>query len=300
MAGSWRIGEVAQRTGLTRRTLRHYDELGLLVPSARSAGDYRLYDEADLLRLLQIQGLKALGLSLPQIAAALADPELDAAATLRRHQGHVLAQLDQLHRLADRLDRLAGAEDPSWEDVLDAIALSRQLAHPDPAIRMRAALAGTGTSTGELVDAALVEPVVGVQDALVLAIAHRPDALAVATGRLADPDPVVRTLAVRVLSKLRDPACLPALAERLADPVPAVAAAAVDALARLGDPAAATPLAGLLGDDRVAARDVTDALVGLGPEASGPVAARLDDPSPAVRAHAVEVLERLGVDLPAT
>jgi DNA-binding transcriptional MerR regulator len=76
---TWRIGEVADRTGLTRRTLRHYDELGLLVPAGRSGGDYRLYDEDDLLRLLQIQNLKALGLSLPEIvrirgrAAAVGD-----------------------------------------------------------------------------------------------------------------------------------------------------------------------------------------------------------------------------------
>ena len=48
MARTWRIGEVAERTGLTRRTLRHYDDLGLLSASERSWGDYRLYTEADL------------------------------------------------------------------------------------------------------------------------------------------------------------------------------------------------------------------------------------------------------------
>ena len=50
---SWlRIGDVVERTGLTHRTLRHYDELGLLSPSGRSSGDYRLYSEDDLRRLL--------------------------------------------------------------------------------------------------------------------------------------------------------------------------------------------------------------------------------------------------------
>ena len=52
-----RIGEVARRTGLSPRTLRHYDQLGLLVPSQRSTGDYRLYSREDLVRLLAIAHL---------------------------------------------------------------------------------------------------------------------------------------------------------------------------------------------------------------------------------------------------
>ena len=56
------IGEVARRTGLTTRTLRHYDALGLLVPSGRSGGDYRQYTLEDVRRLLAIQHLKSLGL----------------------------------------------------------------------------------------------------------------------------------------------------------------------------------------------------------------------------------------------
>ncbi len=132
MSRTWRIGEVAERTGLTRRTLRHYDELGLLVPSARSWGDYRLYDEDDLLRLLQIQSLKALGLSLPEVAGVLADPAMNAAATLRSHLAHLEDRIEAEARLADRLRTLAGAAERSWEDVLDAISLTQALAHPDP------------------------------------------------------------------------------------------------------------------------------------------------------------------------
>jgi DNA-binding transcriptional MerR regulator len=103
MSRTWRIGEVADRTGLTRRTLRHYDDLGLLVPATRSSGDYRLYDEDDLLRLLQIQNLKALGLSLPEIAAALADPDLDATTTLRSHLVQLEESVEAQRRLMDRL-----------------------------------------------------------------------------------------------------------------------------------------------------------------------------------------------------
>ena len=69
-----RIGDVARRTGLTHRTLRHYDELGLLVPSGRSGSDYRLYSGADLERLLAIQHLKSLGMGLEDPAVVdLAD-----------------------------------------------------------------------------------------------------------------------------------------------------------------------------------------------------------------------------------
>ena len=63
----------------------------------------RLYDEADLLRLLQIQNLKALGLSLPEIAGALADASLDAAATLRSHLSHLEDRIAAEQVLARRL-----------------------------------------------------------------------------------------------------------------------------------------------------------------------------------------------------
>ena len=79
-----RIGEVARRTGLTHRTLRHYDDLGLLVPSGRSGGDYRLYAPEDLDRLLAIQHLKSLGMGLDEIGRALDDPGFDASQALER------------------------------------------------------------------------------------------------------------------------------------------------------------------------------------------------------------------------
>lgn len=58
------IGEVAERSGMSLRTLRHYDEVGLLRPSARSEGGFRLYTGADLDRLLVIRRMKPLGFSL--------------------------------------------------------------------------------------------------------------------------------------------------------------------------------------------------------------------------------------------
>ena len=69
-----RIQEVADEVGLTARSVRYYEELGLLKPAARSEGDYRLYDEADLDRLRFIKGLRDdAGFSLAEISRLLED-----------------------------------------------------------------------------------------------------------------------------------------------------------------------------------------------------------------------------------
>lgn len=69
-----RIGEVAERLGTTPRTIRYYEEIGLLEPAARSDGDYRLYDASDLDRLAFIRSLRDdAGFSLAQIGQLLED-----------------------------------------------------------------------------------------------------------------------------------------------------------------------------------------------------------------------------------
>jgi DNA-binding transcriptional MerR regulator len=293
MSRTWRIGEVAERTGLTRRTLRHYEELGLLTPSGRSWGDYRLYDEADLLRLLQIQNLKVLGLSLPEIGNALADPAMDAAATLRSHLAHLEERIADERRLAERLAGLAATPERSWDDVLDAIALSQQLAHPDPIVRLRAALRSPRSTTAELLPALVGERDPAVQEVLVWALAQQADAAQAAVQRLDDPDPDLRCLMARLLAKLRDPAAVPALIARLADPVPRVVDTAVNALGRIGSADAIAPLAGLLGDERLDGLNLIEALAGFGSDAVPAVTGRLVSHEPATRQQAAEVLGRL-------
>ncbi|HET6257603.1 MAG TPA: MerR family transcriptional regulator [Pseudonocardia sp.] len=66
------IGEVATRVGLSLRTIRHWDEVGLVVPSKRSAGGFRLYTEADIDRLVLVKTLKPLDFSLEQMRELLA------------------------------------------------------------------------------------------------------------------------------------------------------------------------------------------------------------------------------------
>lgn len=66
-----RIGELAERTGLSLPTIRHYDETGLLTPSARSAGNFRLYSDADYERLMVIRRMKPLGFSVEEMRELL-------------------------------------------------------------------------------------------------------------------------------------------------------------------------------------------------------------------------------------
>lgn len=297
MGRTWRIGEVAERTGLTRRTLRHYDELGLLVPSSRSWGDYRLYDEADLLRLLQIQNLKALGLSLSEIAAALADPDLDAAATLRSHLARLEDRIEAERRLTERLRTLADAAEHRWEDVLDAIALVRQLEHPDPIVRIRAAFASPGT-TSELFAALRAETDPAVQEVLIWALAGQPDAGPAALAQLDDPDPDLRCLMVRLLAKLGDADAAPALVSLLDDPAPRVVANAVQALGRLAASDAASGMARLLGMEIVPDADLLDALAAIGEPAIEPLATALSAADARIRATAAEALGRVGGEVP--
>jgi len=67
------IGEVAARTELSLRSLRHWDEVGLLRPSGRTDGGFRLYTEADVNKILLIRRMKPLGFTLEEMSAAMRD-----------------------------------------------------------------------------------------------------------------------------------------------------------------------------------------------------------------------------------
>lgn len=115
------IGELADRTGLSLRTIRHYDEVGLLPASSRTEGGFRVYAEADCERLLVIKQMKPLGFSLEEMAELIpvlsAGPDghsesnrarlaefLEKAVHQRAKLARNLAQADQL---IERLGQLA-------------------------------------------------------------------------------------------------------------------------------------------------------------------------------------------------
>ncbi len=104
------IGAVAERVGLSLRTIRHYEEVGLVTPTGRSAGGFRLYTDADVDRLSQVKVMKPLGFSLEETHEVLElldkvrsdTSSPDEAARLERLADRASAQCVELR---DRLER---------------------------------------------------------------------------------------------------------------------------------------------------------------------------------------------------
>jgi DNA-binding transcriptional MerR regulator len=120
-----RIGELAEATGLTVRTLRHYDEIGLLAPSQRSEAGYRLYSPADVQRLFRIRALRRLGLGLDEVGAALdgarGDLRSAVAAQLERVERDIEIQRDLRRRLEQVLAAVDRGDAPSADQMIDTI-----------------------------------------------------------------------------------------------------------------------------------------------------------------------------------
>lgn len=106
MDQTWKIGDLARASGLTVRTLHHYDQRGLLRPSLRSSGGHRLYTSEDVRQLYRIVALRDIGLPLDRIAELLADPHRDALSTLREHLARLEYEAAARQQLADRLRHL--------------------------------------------------------------------------------------------------------------------------------------------------------------------------------------------------
>ena len=98
------VGEVAALSGVTIRTLHHYDEAGLLSPGGRSASGYRLYGDSDLDRLQRILFYKELGFALKEIQAIIEDPGTDAAGHLRRQRKLLTERIERLGAMVDAID----------------------------------------------------------------------------------------------------------------------------------------------------------------------------------------------------
>ncbi|MEV2193229.1 MerR family transcriptional regulator [Streptomyces phaeochromogenes] len=97
---SYSVGQVAGFAGVTVRTLHHYDEIGLLVPSERSHAGHRRYGDEDLDRLQQILFYRELGFPLDEVAALLDDPETDPRAHLRRQHELLTVRIEKLQKMA--------------------------------------------------------------------------------------------------------------------------------------------------------------------------------------------------------
>ena len=121
----WSIQEIARLAGTTSRTLRHYDDVGLLPPSRIAHNGYRHYDEAALVRLQRILLLRELGLGLPQIAEVLnpvnarqsEESALETHLALLREEQNRLAR--QIASVENTINALKGGEELMAENMFD-------------------------------------------------------------------------------------------------------------------------------------------------------------------------------------
>lgn len=130
MSNTYRVGEFAALSGVSVRTLHHYDQLGLLRPSGRTESGYRLYSEWDMLYLQQILTLRYLGFSLEQIGHLLARPEYDLVESLRAQREVLRDRIAELQEMQSALDRLLaqrdGAGEWNWALVAQASTAASQ------------------------------------------------------------------------------------------------------------------------------------------------------------------------------
>ncbi|WP_380280125.1 HEAT repeat domain-containing protein [Kitasatospora purpeofusca] len=244
------IGEVARRSGVSARMLRHYESLGLVRPTGRTDAGYREYTDGDVRRIFHIESLRSLGLSLRDVGRALDDPGFAPAELvddlIRGTRERIAAETE----LLTRLRRIGAAEPAGWEDVLRTVALLQALGSTSARTRHRAALSATEDAPAPV--EALVEAVLGESDpnvagALRWALAHSgQEASALLAKGLGSPSAKVRKRAVQALAELRDAGATAVLREALAHPDPVVRGRAVLALGVRGAADAVPPLIGLI------------------------------------------------------
>ncbi|WP_435016417.1 MerR family transcriptional regulator [Tundrisphaera sp. TA3] len=126
-----KVGELARRTGLTIRTLHHYDEIGLLRPSLHTESGHRLYAAPDIARLQQVVSLRQLGFSLEEIRDCLDRPSFSPLEVIARHRARLREQVELQRRLCERLDaiadRLRAAGEVSADEFLRTIEVMTML-----------------------------------------------------------------------------------------------------------------------------------------------------------------------------
>jgi DNA-binding transcriptional MerR regulator len=213
------IGEVARRSGVSARMLRHYDALGLVRPTGRTGTGYREYSSEDIRRIFHIESLRSLGLSLREVGRALDDPGFTPAELvddlLRQTRERIAAETE----LLTRLRRIGSAEPADWADVLQIVALLQGLGSDNAGKRQRAALSAvekTPAPVEALVEAALTETDPIVAGALRWALAQSGDGVSAQLAEgLRSPLAEVRKRAVQTIAEIPDEAATALLRDAL-------------------------------------------------------------------------------------
>ncbi|MFD5257688.1 MerR family transcriptional regulator [Streptomyces bobili] len=200
------IGEVARRSGVSARMLRHYESLGLVRPSGRTGSGYREYSGEDIRRIFHIESLRSLGLSLREIGRALDDPGFTPTELVGDLIGRTRERIAAETELLTRLRRIDAADPDGWEGVLRVVALLQALDSKSADARQRAALSSVdevGVPVEALVEAALSETEPNVAGALRWALARSGDGgPALLAEGLESPVAAVRERAVRSLAEM--------------------------------------------------------------------------------------------------
>ncbi|SFB43303.1 DNA-binding transcriptional regulator, MerR family [Amycolatopsis marina] len=246
------IGEVARRSGVSTRMLRHYDSLGLVRPTGRTVGGYREYSAEDIRRIFHVESLRSLGLSLRQIGRALEDPAFApstlVADLIRRTEDRLKREQELLERL-----RTVDASAPfGWQEVLRIVELLHGLNSPDAARRQQTVLAPTEdvpVPAELLAGAVLAESDPNVAGALrwALARAGGGGVASVASG-VYSADVEIRRRAVLAIAEMSGDEATTVLADALGDSDPSVRKHAALALGSRGATAAVPILVGMVVD----------------------------------------------------
>ncbi|MGW8987816.1 MerR family transcriptional regulator [Streptomyces parvus] len=259
------IGEVARRSGVSARMLRHYESLGLVRPSGRTGSGYREYSGEDVQRIFHIESLRAVGLSLREIGRALDDPGFTPADLvddlIRRTRERIAAETE----LLIRLDQVHATDPAGWEDVLQVLALLRALGSTSAGTRQRAALASVDEVPVEaLAQAALGEGDPYVAGALRWALSRSGGGAALLAEGLGSPVAAVRERAARALAEMPGREAATLLREALVSPDAVVRGRAALTLGARGEADAVPTLVDMIvaGSNDTDAADALSVLAG--------------------------------------
>jgi len=289
------IGEVARRSGVSTRMLRHYDSLGLVRPTGRTVGGYREYSDEDIRRIFHVESLRSLGLSLRQIGRALEDPAFEPSTLVGDLIRRTEDRLKREQELLERLRTVDASASFGWQGVLRIVELLHGLNSPSPARRQQAVLApaeDVPVPAELLAGAVLAESDPNVAGALRWALARAGgDGLASVASGVSSENVDIRRRAVLAIAEMSGEEATAVLAGALEDPDAAVRRHAALALGTRGATAAVPTLVGMVveGTNDVEAAEVLGTLSQDPGRAGRIMAALVDELAAATADSAVRI-----------